>query len=234
MLQAIERKKVSYFMLGLEPNSVLGSVRRRPVEDMITASVFGPLAFLPANITGLIMERILPEINIERPVECELRFWQSLACAGGGTVEPDIILEFRTQQNETHLACMEIKWNSNFGPHQALNQWEALKLTGTSFDHILLVRDRATANNHLSGDFDVSMPMSPKVITWHDLVQRLIVLPEATECKFAAAWSRSVVSALRVLGERTFDGFSSLQTQVTFGLPDTARHPSLFFFETAS
>src|SRR5262249_20262234 len=103
MLQAVARKKLTYLFKQREVSSDPPQ-RRRRVEDMIFASVFGVVPYLDEEHCRAVMRVLLPH-DCNDPVlqavvasgrVSRAKFWPSCDYSARVRVEPDAVIDFAT------------------------------------------------------------------------------------------------------------------------------------------
>ena len=197
MLHAVAQRKARSFLI--RSAGTRGTI---PLEDIITSSVFGPLAVLEPH-------RVWTALHIAfemhppdwKPARSDVVFWPR----SSDGVEPDMMVNFGDLQENRLRFLIEIKWNSGFGHEQASRQWDAFG--GPHVRHIFIARDALSIRKHWTDD-----PVTPEwrasrvAVTWSDMKDRL--RREAVrQDQQLARWAMLVDNFLEALGEGTFTGF---------------------------
>lgn len=217
MLQAVVHRKAAQFVLR-EP-------RRRPIEDIILSSVFGPLDYQPARVSWRVLSYLFELDSVDfNPITAAIEFWPH---PFGAAVEPDIVASFGDGQRRVDVV-IEAKWNSGAQHQQLLKQWKAFSEPPREIWHRFLVRTLPTATAHLeecdNAAAEEGLPSlkrwkeSRKTVLWQDVLRKLRVLG-GYEQPAIAKWARHVVVLLEAFREREFVGFSRFADEAKQILP---------------
>lgn len=134
MLQAILKGKGGSIAEDIPAGASLRSVFSKS-EDMLTAAVFGRLAYLEGPVLWQVLKKAFrPDILPDRSVVVidKVQFWPNWATAAdqdGERIQPDVVLNMRIGEPAQEIVLIiEAKLGSvGQNPVQWLNQWRAHK-----------------------------------------------------------------------------------------------------------
>lgn len=192
--------------------------RNSPIEDLMTASIFGGLAFMPAQWASLATRYIFKGFvnNSDTLLTTECRFDRIEFWPRRDGVEPDSMLQYLSAQQQRAL-LIEVKWNADFHHKQALTQWH--RFGSNTCKHILLVRDAGDAEAHIEGcdpgGIEIEWRQNTYILTWNQVSRNLQDLSTflATDRTLAPLrdWSEHAFRCLDAFGEHCFTGFTMRQ-----------------------
>lgn len=226
VLHAVTHRKASAFLTKGQG--------RRPIEDIVTSSIFGPLELLPPQdiFSALFLALGLPTLPWT-PAFCEFNFWPRKS------VEPDLMVSFKGAAGDRLTLLVEVKWNSRLGTDQGLRQWREF---GDPFTwHVFVVREQLAVDDHLeeAGMKALSEGETPAwladwrsrqvVASWRQVGERLRQARSGDLPPGLARWAAIVPEFLSRLGERNFGGFASVVAGRALGeIPEHLFWPARF------
>lgn len=197
-------------LMTLHPDEK-GRVRR---EDAIFGSILTPLRYVDRDMQRMMLGTLLPpEFATDSLDVHEIRLWETHSDGEGRRIIPDAIIDFDNPIR--YRMVVEAKWDSCFSPDQAIKQQAAVRRsndTGRTQVHLLLVRDRKAAMDHVR-----SWNGAEKIYirSWTDVICDLsAVTTKASGRDRFILWASDAKAALVALGARLFQGFVSSNSPV--------------------
>jgi hypothetical protein len=130
--------------------------QRVPMEDMITSTVFGPLAFLDNIEMSAVLDGFLTRLGVARPAWVgaqHLSLWPKHAEVPkdlrSSYIEPDLVI---SDQDGASL-IIEVKWGAPLGTRELASQWLSLgEGRRMKSVHLLLVLEPHVYREHVASD----------------------------------------------------------------------------------
>jgi len=182
----------------------------RPIEDLMTSTILGSLAYMPPEWASKALRAILgSRVPLPEgiPSAIDVKLWPSER-ADSRRVEPDAVikLEKNASASEERTFLIEAKWKHKITKEQLQNQRKAVKHN----HHILLVPHEAqtSSRSHVDDGGQVI------IITWYAVASGLITLArnEGTASPLGR-WAQAAADFLAEMGERPFAGFRQTKWQ---------------------
>lgn len=221
MLQGFEKGKLARLLIEAE--------RRFPREDLVTAAVFGIAEYVDPVFAVRMLRAVLGEGfgMPDRPEQVTVQFWDRVVKSENSHwIEPDAIVNIAGDSPVRFI--IEAKWQSSFGPQQALKQWQHLQTEEkVQTWHVFpvqnklaamaeLVDDEAAAKEALGNKEYSIWKRSRCCISWFDISMRLLSemhkAPATLEDMRFLRWTEGVLSVLKQIGEKAFEGFKHIST----------------------
>ena len=220
MLQGFEKGKLTRLLTEAEGHF--------PREDLLTAAVLGTSAYVEPALAAKMLRAVFGnEFEIpDHPNEITVDFWgRMLKNENPGWIEPDAVINIASDVPLRFI--VEAKWQSGFGPQQALKQWQHLKgEDGVQTWHVFPVQnkpaamaqledDEAAAKEEMGNDGYLIWKQSRRCISWFDISMRLmneISRPaRVREDVRLHLWATGVLCVLQQIGEKAFEGFEHIR-----------------------
>ncbi len=206
MLQGFTRSKLT---------RLVRSARHSPIEDLMTASILGGLAYMPIDWALLAIKSTFCNFYrdgapLNWPREAN-QFSVTLWPRYGG-IEPDMLITINYGQGCIYRVLVEVKWDSPFHENQAITQWQLLN--DPDAIHVLLVRRPEIAEQHVraceKNQCESSWSSSLRILTWKQVARNLTQLkrslPANEQWSPLRAWSGDAAATLDRFGEHCFQG----------------------------
>jgi hypothetical protein len=186
---------------------------RRRNEDILTAAVFGTLAYAEGHLRETLLRALCGKVLSVG----HLRLWPR-ACAepDASVVEPDALIDF-SSPGQPQCLIIEVKWENGFRQYQALEQWRRSPLAPGATRQLLLVRSASEAEAHLRECYTVATASEraawnePGILTWGRLLEELRSAkgrPDAPQT--VRGFVDDLSGMLETLGLRRFRGFDEI------------------------
>lgn len=190
---------------------------RQPTEDMMTASVFGPLEYMSPLDAGEAVKRVLLPQGVDWVEATSLRslmLWKRLKLGNKRLVEPDVLLVLDRPPLRSLTICIEVKWGALQGEDQIRRQQQAIQLAHASVEDTMLVYLDVT---HVKAHRAVAQAIGTaqtshrtEADSWHHIAMRArVVATERAVSPALRAWARDLYLALAAT-YRPFTGFASV------------------------
>lgn len=220
MLQGFEKNKLTAPFMDTE--------HRVPSEDLLTAATFGMIAYVEPQMASRMLSAILGGyVKLQSdPTRVEVDLWpKNVDGDGRGWIEPDAIIDiFIAREPVPTRLIIEAKWNAPLGGQQAIEQWRRCRSVEGETWHVFPVRsaaqiraqleaEEASAEATLGGEGYSTWKAHRCCISWFEISGRLT--REALGSDRMARWARGLVSVLKFLGEKPFEGFARLRAPMS-------------------
>lgn len=222
MLQGFETNKLTAL--------IHGAVGRVPREDVLTAAVFGSLSYVEPTMALRMLRVLFGEmcLIVERPSNIAIDLWPKFHDLSGAWIEPDVIIDIVAGEKSIARLIVEAKWNAPLGPRQAIEQWKRCQSRSATCWHIFPVRSTTSISAQLQSSESAAVASlgaeayanwvrHRRCVSWFELSGRLAQvrnLTDSEENRRLARWAAGVLSVLKLLGEKPFEGFERLRNAV--------------------
>jgi hypothetical protein len=206
--------------------------RRVPFEDILTGAVFGVLAYVEGDTA---IEMLKAIFGNEKPFDfphsvtrITIKLWhRDYSAKGEGGIEPDVLIDLFSGDDQLALRIIvECKWNAGLGKRQAIDQWVRFSNEAKKTWHVFPVKSVVRVEREL--DEQQSLIVSTygaakrfvnwkhcrRCISWFDIARALTRFSQNAEKSPKEArlylWAQGVLSVLKVLDEKPFEGFQHL------------------------
>ncbi|PCI41455.1 MAG: hypothetical protein COB46_03560 [Rhodospirillaceae bacterium] len=207
--------------------------KRHPTEDIITSSVFGPLAYFEANDALTFMNALMEEVGFTQESffkncsSLDFKFWPRLPVVNStyrkNYIEPDLVITGK-QGDDKYILIIEVKWGAELETDQLKDQWNAAQELEPSakIHHLLLVRNKGDKDQKQLKQHQKNCTHASR-ITWHDVSKITAPLKLGGEVDKASglkSWKNDVHTFLKIMGVSSQSGWGSIGLQDVLPLPD--------------
>lgn len=215
MLQVFERGKATALLRSTHT--------RTPLEDILTAAVFGIIEYVETDTAIEMLKLLLGSVIDKFPqsvASVQSQFWRrSERFDRRGWIEPDILIDLLSAPRHCCLRIIvESKWDALLQQRQAIDQWLRFAGKADRTWHIFPVRHVAAVEQALLiGDDELvdseqaltaTWKLTRRCVSWSDIARGLSKVAETRAVRpHVSRWALGVLSVLRVLGEKPFEGF---------------------------
>jgi hypothetical protein len=222
MLQGFEKNKLSSLLQDDD--------KRLPIEDLITAAVFGTAAYTEPELSMRMLRVIVGgEFPFpEKPTAVEVELWpRTSGLQTRSWIEPDVTIDITDGEPALLLRLIvEAKWNSPLSPKQAIEQWQYCASKAGNTWHFFVVRSKASVEAQLQTEAEIALEIlglkeyevwqaHRRVISWFEISGRLThAVGERSKTTLdhrLVRWAKGVLSVLKLFGEKPFEGFKHIK-----------------------
>ena len=196
----------------------LSAFERKPVEDVITSTIFGPLSFFCRDDIGYMFENFLKifgvqDFSIYSELPITIEFWENIKTQKYRKrhVQPDVVIK----AGNSIRILIEVKWESVLSESELAAQWLALSKDEmkNSFHLLITRRARNDYTECIRRDAVLINRCSPewesvrfRHVKWSDISSFLAALISPPDC--VNAWTALVLKFLQgcsIIGIRAWD-----------------------------